>query len=136
MASNLNKDLEAWLEIFKNPSEQRQFRVLVEDETLFVCKHAFAACSPVFKAGLFGKFKEAKENRFKFPDKTLDQIVEMFACTFALTECDRKGVAVTNFSTLWDLANEYLIEVCFNIVNLFLFAHFTCNCEPWVSLLS
>jgi len=65
----------------------------------------------VFKAALFGDFKENHENQFKFPDKSLNQILEMFARTFAITECPRKQADVTNFSTLWDLAQEYLIEV-------------------------
>jgi len=111
MASKLNDDLKSWFEIFKNPSEQRQYRVVVEDETLFVCNHSFAACSPVFKVALFGDFKEKHENQFKFPDKSLNQVLEMCACTFTITECLRKQIDVANFSTLWDLANEYMIEV-------------------------
>jgi len=107
MALKLKADLTSWLGVFKNPSEQRKYRVLVEDETLFVCNLSFAACSPVFKAALLGDFKEKHENQFKFPTKTLDQVLEMCACTFTV----RKQVDVANFSTLWDLANEYLIEV-------------------------
>jgi len=116
MASKLKDDLKSWFEIFKNPSEQRQFRVLVDDETLFVCNLSFAACSPVFKIALFGDFKEKHENQFKFPEKSLNQVLEMFACFFALTECSRKQISLTNFSTLWDLANQYLIEVCLTVL--------------------
>jgi len=111
MASNLNKDLVSWFELFKTPSEQRQYRVLVQDETLFVCNLSFAACSPVFKDALFGDFKEKHENEFAFRDKTLVQVLEMFACIFAVTELPRKKVDDSNFSTLWDLAEEFSIEV-------------------------
>jgi len=113
MAAKLNDDLKSWFDIFKNPSERRQFRVMVEDETLFVNKFNFAGCSPVFEAAISGDFKEAQENLFKFPEKSLNQVLEMFACLFALTDCDRKAIDFTNFSTLWELANEYLIEVRF-----------------------
>jgi len=111
MGSRFSAELAPFYELFKNPSEQRQYRVLVETYTLFVCNISFAACSPVFKAAVFGNFKEKHENQFKFPDKTLIQILEMFACTFAITECPRRQVDVTNFAILLDLAEEYFIEV-------------------------
>jgi len=82
--------LTPWFEVFKTPSEQRQYRVLVEHETLFVCKLSFAACSPVFKAALFGEFKESHENEFKFSDKTLIHVIEMFACTFTMSAHEGK----------------------------------------------
>jgi len=116
MASTLNKDLTPWLELFQVAGDRRNFSVVVEDQTLFVNKMAFGACSPVLEAAISGDFKEARENQFKFPDKTLNQVLEMFACLFALPDLSRKEITEKNFSLLWDLANEYLIEVCRHIL--------------------
>jgi len=113
MASNLNQYLAPCLEIFQVAGDRRNFSKVIEDQTLFVNKMVFGGCSPVFEAAICGDFKEAQENQFKFPYKALNQVFEMFACLFALTDRPRKPIYPSNFAMLWDLADEYMIEVCF-----------------------
>jgi len=101
-----------WREIFQTQSDQRNFPVIVADgHTLFVNKFTFAGCSPVFQTALFGNFKEANDGEFNFPTKSVGDIVELFACLFWIDECPQKEVELGNFSLLWDMADEYLIEV-------------------------
>jgi len=118
---NLNMSNESktatWLEIFQTQTDQRNFPVKVADDhtTLFVNKFSFAGCSLVFQTALFGDFKEARDGEFKFPTKSVDEIVELFACLLCVSERPRKEVEIGKFSQLWDLANEYLIEVRIDI---------------------
>jgi len=107
----IEAEMDPWLEIFKKPDDRRDFPVLVEGVQLFVNKYALAGTSPVFEKALFGKFKEAEENQLKLPDKKLNEVLELFACSLTVAGHCRKEVRCANFNLLWKLAEEYFIEV-------------------------
>jgi len=128
-AQQIDQELSEWLQIFLNATDRRDFPVLVEGVQLFVNKYQLAGCSPVFEKAIIGDCKEAHENQLKLPDKTLGEILELFACLLAPSGRCRKEVSHKNLVVLWKLAAEYFIDVWMidykldwcNYVNLYCF---------------
>jgi len=108
-----HKPESTWLDIYQTRTDQRDYPVKVAGSTLIDNKYSFAGCSTVFQNPIFGDFKEAREEEFCFPTKTLDDVLEVFACLFGIAERPRKEVSIGNFSLLWDMGKEYMVDVGF-----------------------
>lgn len=103
--------MESWIEFFKVASERRRFQVRIDETILYVSKFELAGLSDFFEAALFGGLHNEFENALVLESKDVDEMAQLFAVAFAIYGRKPMSVSVENFSAVWRLADEYMMEV-------------------------
>uniref|UniRef100_A0AC34FQZ2 BTB domain-containing protein n=1 Tax=Panagrolaimus sp. ES5 TaxID=591445 RepID=A0AC34FQZ2_9BILA len=118
---------------FTQPSQLRQFELIIEERSLFVNQHYLAELSPYFLALCFTpEFRETREGRVEITDISFDDMLELLQ--HICPDDDfimRSNISVDNFAVLTHLSQRLLLTNLRREVERF--ASSDASIETWLS---